>query len=491
MASLRGHLLNAAIRYAGKRRLADLEFTPADIAASRARMERMGDRVRTCTAADAAQSTNSAALPPNGRATAHLSRGVILYCHGGGYVVGSPRAYRGLAGRLAALTHCDVAVIDYRLAPEHVYPAAPDDAIRAYRALLSRGIDASSIVIAGDSAGGNLALVTLLRARDCGLPLPSAAVLLSPWTDLTGSGDSMRTNAKLDPMLPAQRIDEAARMYAPDAASRRSRRVAAVRRLRRPAAPLDSCWHNRDPARRFAAARANGRRQHGVQVELQDLAPHAARVSDVRGFPARRTARAGRNRRSSSVRDCRRSRRTVPMSDAHAAGARTRIAPAGPAAQHSGCVGDPRDRRAVDDVLAQHRRHDPDSAVRGTQSVAGQRRERFDLHRRVSDPEIDSAGRQSRLCRVRLLADVESPEDARPGAERQPHAVRNDAGNLHAESAGAEHLPPGQPSAVQTRHRQLDPADQLVGVFRQQHRVHARIRGAARRVAVGFRTPAS
>jgi len=70
-------------------------------------------------------------------------------------------------------------------------------------------------VIAGDSAGGNLALVTLLRARDAGLPLPSAAVLLSPWTDLTGSGSSMQTNAKLDPMLPAQRIDEAARMYAP------------------------------------------------------------------------------------------------------------------------------------------------------------------------------------------------------------------------------------------------------------------------------------
>ena len=217
MASFRGHILNAAIRYAGKRRLADLEFTPAAIAASRARIERLGDRVELAPTLTR-YSDELGGVPTEWTRGSHPSRGVILYCHGGGYVVGSPRAYRGLAARLATLTRCDVAVIDYPLAPEHPYPAAPEDAIRAYRELLSRGIDASSIVIAGDSAGGNLALVTLLRARDCRLPLPSAAVLLSPWTDLTGSGDSTRTNAKLDPMLPAQRLDEAARMYAPDAA---------------------------------------------------------------------------------------------------------------------------------------------------------------------------------------------------------------------------------------------------------------------------------
>ena len=214
MASLRGHLLNAAIRYAGKRRLAAVQLTPANIVASRARMERLGDR--------------AALRPPLTRRVDELggvftewtrvggrARGVILYCHGGGYIVGSPRAYRGLAGRLAALTQCDVAVIDYRLAPEHVYPAAPDDALAAYRALLARGIDPASIVFAGDSAGGNLALVTLLRARDRGMPLPSAAALLSPWTDLTGSGASIRANAKLDPMLPANRIEDAARLYSP------------------------------------------------------------------------------------------------------------------------------------------------------------------------------------------------------------------------------------------------------------------------------------
>ena len=215
MASFRGHILNAAIRYAGKRRLADLEFTPAAIAASRARMDRLGDRVPL--AASLTRHTDDlGGVPTEWTRGNHPPRGVILYCHGGGYLVGSPRAYRGMAARLATLTRCDVAVIDYRLAPEHTYPAAPDDAIAAYRALLSR-MDASSIVIAGDSAGGNLALVTLLRARDRGVPLPGGGVLLSPWTDLTGSGASMRVNAKLDPMLPAQRIDEAARLYAPTA----------------------------------------------------------------------------------------------------------------------------------------------------------------------------------------------------------------------------------------------------------------------------------
>ncbi len=215
MASFRGHILNAAIRYAGKRRLADLEFTPAAIAASRARMDRLGDRVPLAPTLTRHTDDLGGVLTEWTRGN-HPPRGVILYCHGGGYLVGSSRAYRGMAARLATLTRCDVAVIDYRLAPEHTYPAAPDDALAAYHSLLSR-MDASSIVIAGDSAGGNLALVTLLRARDRDLPLPSGAVLLSPWTDLTGSGASMRTNAKLDPMLPAQRIDDAARLYAPTA----------------------------------------------------------------------------------------------------------------------------------------------------------------------------------------------------------------------------------------------------------------------------------
>jgi epsilon-lactone hydrolase len=213
VASLRSHVLNAAIRYAGKRNLARLEFTPASIAASRARMERLGDR-RELPPQLTRDLDLLGGVPTEWTRAPRPHRGVILYCHGGGYALGSPKVYRGLAARLATSTGCDVAAIDYRLAPEHPYPAAPDDAISAYRDLLSRAIDPRSIVIAGDSAGGNLALVTLLRARDSGLMLPCAAVLLSPWTDLTGSGASMRANVKRDPMLPAHRIDEAARLYA-------------------------------------------------------------------------------------------------------------------------------------------------------------------------------------------------------------------------------------------------------------------------------------
>ena len=215
VASLRSRILNTAIRYGGKRRLAGLEFTQASIAASRARMERLGDR--TTLSPHLTRELDMLGGVTTEWTRAPRSRGVILYCHGGGYALGSPKAYRGLTARLATLTGCDVAAIDYRLAPEHPHPAAPDDAINAYGALLSRAIDAKSIVIAGDSAGGNLALVTLLRARDRGLSLPCAAVLLSPWTDLTGSGASMRANVKRDPMLPAHRIDEAARLYAPHA----------------------------------------------------------------------------------------------------------------------------------------------------------------------------------------------------------------------------------------------------------------------------------
>jgi acetyl esterase/lipase len=144
------------------------------------------------------------------------ARGVVYYCHGGGYLVGSPVAYRRFASRLARASHHDVAMIDYRLAPEHPFPAATDDALAGYRALLAAGHDPASIVLAGDSAGGGLALVTLLRIVEAGLALPAAAVLLSPWTDLAATGRSVHENAAADPMLPASRIAEAAAMYAAD-----------------------------------------------------------------------------------------------------------------------------------------------------------------------------------------------------------------------------------------------------------------------------------
>jgi acetyl esterase/lipase len=108
----------------------------------------------------------------------------VLYLHGGAYCVGSPATHRAISGTLARLTGAKVFVADYRLAPEHPFPAALDDAVAAYRGLLQAGFAAHSIAIAGDSAGGGLTLATALRLRELGEPLPAALVVFSPWVDL-------------------------------------------------------------------------------------------------------------------------------------------------------------------------------------------------------------------------------------------------------------------------------------------------------------------
>ncbi len=142
------------------------------------------------------------------------AQGTVLYFHGGGYVLGSPVAYRDLTGRIAAAARCRVLAPDYRLAPEHAYPAAVDDALKCYRWLLANGTPTSSIVIAGDSAGGGLTLATLVALKQAGDPLPAGAVCLSPWTDLAGTGVSMSGNAAADPMLTAAALAGMARTYA-------------------------------------------------------------------------------------------------------------------------------------------------------------------------------------------------------------------------------------------------------------------------------------
>ncbi|EIT68888.1 MULTISPECIES: alpha/beta hydrolase [Hydrocarboniphaga] len=118
----------------------------------------------------------------------------LLYLHGGGYAVGAASLYRSLASRLALLTGATVTMPDYRLAPEHPFPAGLDDALAAYRALLDSGIEAGRIFIGGDSAGGGLSLACALAAREAGVPQPGGVICLSPWTDLTISGGSIRTN---------------------------------------------------------------------------------------------------------------------------------------------------------------------------------------------------------------------------------------------------------------------------------------------------------
>lgn len=126
---------------------------------------------------------------------------VVLYLHGGGYVIGSRTTHRDLAGRLSRAAAARVLLLDYRLAPEHPYPAAVDDTVAAYRWLLRQGVDPARLVIAGDSAGGGLTVAALVALRDAGDPLPAAGVCLSPWIDLEGLGDSMTGKASVDPIV--------------------------------------------------------------------------------------------------------------------------------------------------------------------------------------------------------------------------------------------------------------------------------------------------
>jgi epsilon-lactone hydrolase len=128
-------------------------------------------------------------------------RHVVLYFHGGVYVMSDAFLAAGLASQVGRRTHAKVISVDYRLAPEHPYPAAVDDALAAYEALLHDGIAPSDIAFAGESAGGGLAIATLVNARDHGLPLPAAAFVMSPYVDLTLAGTTMETRRKVDPLL--------------------------------------------------------------------------------------------------------------------------------------------------------------------------------------------------------------------------------------------------------------------------------------------------
>ncbi|WP_290522293.1 alpha/beta hydrolase [Alcanivorax sp.] len=130
------------------------------------------------------------------------SNRVVLYFHGGAYFFGSPRSHRAVTWRMSQYCRAKVLALDYRQPPDWAYPAPIDDAVKAYKALLALGYDPAHIVFAGDSAGGNLSLVTMLRLRELGLPQPSCAVLISPWADLTCSGESVISNGDRDPMIP-------------------------------------------------------------------------------------------------------------------------------------------------------------------------------------------------------------------------------------------------------------------------------------------------
>jgi acetyl esterase/lipase len=137
----------------------------------------------------------------------------VLYLHGGGFVTGASSLYRHLTWRFAAAARARLLSVDYRLAPEHPFPAPVEDAVTAYRWLLADGADARRVAVMGDSAGGTLAFAMLLKARDEGLPLPAAAVGLSPWLDLALTGTSLKLNAEADPMLNAEEAPKLVEYY--------------------------------------------------------------------------------------------------------------------------------------------------------------------------------------------------------------------------------------------------------------------------------------
>jgi epsilon-lactone hydrolase len=141
---------------------------------------------------------------------------ILMYLHGGGYVFGGFDSHRDLAYRLSSASGMKVLLVDYRLAPENQFPAAVEDATACYRWLLSQGYEPEQIAIGGDSAGGGLTLSTLVNLKNLGVSQPAGAILLSPWLDLSASGNSVATNARADAMLSPVSLDSFARLYLGD-----------------------------------------------------------------------------------------------------------------------------------------------------------------------------------------------------------------------------------------------------------------------------------
>jgi acetyl esterase/lipase len=183
----------------------------ASIEKRRAGMERISEHVAsdvTC------EPVNAGGVPAEWIvAPGAVQDRVILYLHGGGYVIGSINTHRAMIARIARASNARALAIDYRLAPEHPFPAAVDDATAAYKWLLAEGYEPRKIVIAGDSAGGGLTLAALVALRDSGVPMPAGAVPISPWTDLEGTGESVRSRAAKDPMVTQANLAESAKQY--------------------------------------------------------------------------------------------------------------------------------------------------------------------------------------------------------------------------------------------------------------------------------------
>jgi monoterpene epsilon-lactone hydrolase len=141
---------------------------------------------------------------------------LLLYLHGGAYTLGSCDSHRKLVTHMAKEGNIEAVMPEYRLAPEHPFPAGLDDAVAIYKKLLDSGYKAADIIISGDSAGGGLSVATMLQLRHQGLPLPGAAILISPFLDMSASGESMKTRAERDPWFRPNEVEVVARYYCPN-----------------------------------------------------------------------------------------------------------------------------------------------------------------------------------------------------------------------------------------------------------------------------------
>jgi phosphinothricin tripeptide acetyl hydrolase len=182
--------------------------------AERRRQYERAEKVFTLPAQTSLESVQAGGRPAEWlRTPTARTDAALLYLHGGGYVIGSPRSHRHLAAAVAAAADIACLLPDYRLAPEHPFPAAVDDGVAAYRWLLDRGVPSARIAMAGDSAGGGLTVATLLALRERGLALPAAGVCISPWVDLTCSGASYETKAAADPIVKREGVAAMAQHY--------------------------------------------------------------------------------------------------------------------------------------------------------------------------------------------------------------------------------------------------------------------------------------
>lgn len=288
-------LLDLGLRLSVKRRLAR-ETSPQ---AMRARLEasarRFFPRPKT-PCSDDVMEANGLAVPALWAQSAEPSAPLLLYLHGGAYLAGSPRTHLHVGAALAEAAGARVCLPDYRLAPEHPFPAAVEDALTCYSALLGRGHAPGRIVIAGDSAGGGLAAGLLLAATDRGLPMPAAAVLFSPWADMTGAGGTREHNARSDAMLPAHRMGDVVDFILQGADATSPLASPALGRFQAPPPMLITAGSGEillDDARALAnAVRASG---GTVNLKIERGLPHAWPVFVKRLRAADRTvAEAGR-----------------------------------------------------------------------------------------------------------------------------------------------------------------------------------------------------